>query len=95
MAMSLNAPKIFPKHAKAIMTLRNGKTLQQPSQEPLTNPEPSKKKNDKDLKVGDEPIIQTPPFLPEAPFFSILKASIPTDKKGEKLNEILELFKQV
>ena len=62
MAESSNAPEIFSKHAKAIMTLRNGKTLEQPSQKPtqprtktnqkLTVSKPSKDKED--LKARDE-----------------------------------------
>ena len=95
MAESSNVPKIFSEHAKAIMTLRNGKTLEQPSQGSLTNSESSKKRKDEDLKIGDESIMQTPPCLPKALFPSALKAPIPMDKKEGKLDEMLELFKQV
>ena len=33
--------------------------------------------------------------MSKAPFLDVLKAPIPTDKKEEKLDEMLELFKQV
>ena len=70
------------------MTLRSGKILNQPNlnQEQKTA-EPEKPSHEK----GKEPIDQTP--VPKAPFPKALE--LPLEKKNLKMNEMLELFKQV
>ena len=99
MAESSNAPKIFSEHSKSIMTLKSEKVIEHMSKTNETNPRPQTKpkspKNKKDPKVENEPTAPESSYLPKASFLDVLKAPIPADKKGERLDEKLELFKQV
>ena len=93
MAESFTSPEIFSEHAKLIMTLRSGKILNQlkvtqQSKQPM--PTTSEKKNPKER---EEPVNPTP--IPKAPLPSALENPLPMDKKRVKMNEMLELFKQV
>ena len=58
----------------------------------MTESEPTKEKED--LRARDEPISLASPQLPKAPVLSALQSPMPFNKKG-KLDEMLELFKQV
>ena len=99
MVESSNTLEPFSEHVKSIMTLRNGKVIEQASKSNKTDPKPSTEsepsKTKADQKVGDEPITPEPLYLPKVSFSEALKAPIPADKKEEKLNEMMELFKQV
>ena len=87
-AESSTSPANFPEQAKVVMTLRSGRTLNQPDldqEHKITEPEkPSHAK-------GKEPIDQT--SAPKVPFPKAL--DLPLEKKNLKMNEMLELFKQV
>ena len=87
-AESSTSPANFPEQAKVVMTLRSGRTLNQPdlSQENKIA-EPEKPSHAK----GKEPIDQTP--APKVPFPQALK--LPFEKTNVRMNEMLELFKQV
>ena len=99
MIESSNTPEAFSEHAKSIMTLRSGKVIEHTSKTNETDPKPLTKakspKNKEDLKIEKEPTAPESSYLPKAPFSDALKAPIPADKKGGKLDEMLELFKQV
>jgi len=101
MAESSNIPKIFSEHTKSVMTLRNGKVIEQPSRTnetyptPPTQPESEPSKDKEDLRKEDEPIAPEPPYLLKVPYLDALKAAIPAEKKKGGLEETLKLFKQV
>ena len=93
MAESSTSPKIFFEHAKSIITLRSGRTINQP--EITQKPKPSKLTElGKNKSVERKEPIK-PTSAPKAPFLSALESPLPLDKKGIKMNEMLELFKQV
>ena len=81
------------------MTLRSGKVIKYTSKtnetdlKPLTECESPK--NKEDHKIENEPTVSKSSYLPKAPFLDALKAPIPVDKKEGRLDEMLELFKQV
>ena len=99
MAESSNNYEIFSEHTKSIMTIKNEKVIEQPSQTTKSkthNPtgfESSKEK--KDPKLREEPTPPGPSYLPKAPFPSVLKFPISFNGKGGKIDKILELFKKV
>ena len=99
MIESSNTPEAFSKHAKSIMTLRSGKVIEHTSKTNETDPKPlteaKSPKNKEDLKIENEPTAPESSYLPKVPFSDALKAPIPIDKKGGRLDEMLELFKQV
>ena len=99
MIESSNTPEAFSEHAKSIMTLRSEKVIEHTSKTNETDPKPLTKakspKNKEVLKIENEPTTSESSYLPKVPFLDALKVSIPADKKGGKLNEILKLFKQV
>uniref|UniRef100_A0A6I9QLL2 Uncharacterized protein LOC105037781 n=1 Tax=Elaeis guineensis var. tenera TaxID=51953 RepID=A0A6I9QLL2_ELAGV len=93
MAESTIGPEIFFEHAKLIMILKSRKTLNQPEviqQQEQPIPATLEKKKPEERK---EPVNPAP--APKAPFPSALESPLPLDKKSIKMNEILELFKQV
>ena len=87
----------FSEHAKFVMTLRSEKILdppisssgqtQQPKSSILVEPEIQESKEKEELS--------TLAHIPKAPFPSALESPLPLDKKGIKMNEMLEMFKQV
>ena len=99
MIESSNIPEAFSEHAKSIMTLRSGKVIKHTSKINETDPKPlteaKSPKNKEDLKIENKQTAPESSYLPKAPFLDALKAPIPADKKGGKLDEMLELFKQV
>ena len=99
MIESSNILEAFSEHAKSIMTLRSGKVIKYTSKTNETNPKSlttsESPKNKEDLKRENELIALESPYLPKALFLDVLKAPTPTDKKGGRLDEMLELFKQV
>ena len=97
MIESSNIPEAFSEHAKSIMTLRSGKVMEHTSKTNKTDPKSltESKSPKEDLKIEKEPTASESSYLPKAPFPDALKAPIPADKKGGKLDEMLELFKQV
>lgn len=95
MAESLNIHKNIPEHAQAMITLRSGKIIERISQTYETNPKPESTKAKEDQGIESEPIRPEPHYLPKVPFLEALKAPIPVEKKEGKIDEMLELFKQV
>ena len=93
MAESSTGPNFFFEHAKFVMTLKSGRTINQleitQEPEPLESIELEKNK----FTEREEPV--KPASTPKAPFSSALESPPPLDKKGIKMNEMLELFKQV
>ena len=87
-AESSTSPENFSEQAKVVMTLRSEKTINQPDLNQEKEIAVPKKTNH---GKGKEPIDQTP--MPKAPFPKALK--FPLEKKNLKMNEMLELFKQV
>ena len=72
------------------MTLRSGKTLNQPDlSQKYKLAEPERKNNE----MKKEPIDQA--SIPKAPFPKALELSLLLEKKNLKMNEMLKLFKQV
>ena len=70
------------------MTLRSGKTLNQPDlSQKCETAEPEEKNNEKEK----EPIDQAP--VPKAPFSRALEFSLPLEKKNLKMNEMFKMFK--
>ena len=89
MAESSTGPENFPEHAKSVITLRSGKTLDQPDPtQEVELAKPEKKNEEEKESIGQAPV-------PKAPFPSALESPLPLDKKNLKMNEMLELFKQV
>ena len=97
MIESSNNPEVFSEHAKSIMTLRSGKVIEHTSKTNEIDPKPlteaKSPKNKEDLKIENEPTTPESSYFPKAPFLDALKAPIPIDKKGGRLNEMLKLFK--
>ena len=87
-AESSTSSKNFVEQAKAIMTLRSEKILNQPDLSQKCEIAEPKRKNNERKK---EPIDQAP--IPKAPFPRALKFFLPLEKKNLKMNEMLELFK--
>ena len=90
MAESSTKPETFPEQAKSITTLRSTKMLNQPD---LTQKFELAKPEDEKNEERKEPISQAP--TPRAPFPKALESPVFLDKKSLKMNEMLELFKQV
>ena len=90
MAESSTKPETFPEQAKSITTLRSGKILNQPD---LTQKLELAKPEDEKNEERKEPISQA--LTPRAPFPKALESPVFLDKKSLKMNEMLELFKQV
>ena len=86
MAESSTDPKIFPKHARSFMTLRNGKTINQTTQDP----EPSKPTKLEKNKTIERKEPTDPTLAPKVPYPSALESFPSLDKKSIKMNEMLE-----
>ena len=83
----------FSERAKSIMILKSRKTINQLeiTQEPKSS-KPTKLEKNKSVQQ-EEPTNAAP--APMAPFSNALESPLSLDKKGIKMNEIFELFKQV
>lgn len=91
MTESSTGLETFSEHAKSIMTLKSGKTLNQPEvtqQQEQPIPATIEKKKFEERK---KPVNPVP--APKALFPSALESSLPLDMKGIKMNEMLELCK--
>ena len=77
------------------MTLQSGKVLEQPKRANTskTQTQINLPNNKEDPKERDEPI--SPALALRVPFLSALETPLPSDKMEVKMNEMLELFKQV
>jgi hypothetical protein len=108
-SQSVNNPKACSienssnhKHVQAIVTLRSGKRVDNqvvdPEADHAKEEEPKGEKGDNQKEGDAEPstatlVVEEPPrtFVPKAPYPERLQAP----KKGGKLEDILEVFKQV
>jgi len=83
---------------QAVTVLRSGKIVDNKvEQKKDEESEPSKKSNqakDKGVVQDDIPISAVP-YAPKAPFPERLKESTQFGKQGEKIQDMLEIFKQV
>ena len=97
MIESSNTLEAFSEHAKSIMTLRSGKVIEHTSKINETDPKPlteaKSPKNKEDFKIKNEPTASESSYLPKVSFLDAVKAPIPANKKGGRLDEMLELFK--
>ena len=94
MVESSNTFETFLEHTKSVMTLRNGRVIEEPSKtnnETLIKSEVLKDKEDPTLR--DEPTPLALPYPPKVSFSSALEFFIPFNEKGERIDEMLELFK--
>ena len=90
-------------HVKSVITLRSGHILENPyepknvnneaSHQPVSTSDSETNPIEKTKHNGDVPTL----YIPKAPFPAALQAntSSPFAKKGTRMDEIMELFKQV
>ena len=93
MAESSTSPKFFFEHAKSVMTLKSGRTINQSEITQESKPSKLTELEKNKSAEREEPIKPAP--IPKAPFSSALESPLSLDKKGIKMNEMLKLFKQV